>query len=112
MNTEQKLDFLVEKVSSMDIRMEKMEVTMGRMETEVKSIDMRLKKVETKVESMDARLEKVETKVESMDARLDRVEKDIVELKDMDNGIYDEVQRVHRILLEHKRNLQAHLAIS
>ena len=53
MNTEQMLEVILQKINTMDARMEN---------------------VENKIDSMDARMESVENKIESMDARLDSID--------------------------------------
>lgn len=85
MNTEQMLEVILQKINSMDARMEK---------------------VETKIDSMDARMGVIETRMDSMEDRVKLLEALPQQVKEIQLTLESEVCREISIIAE------AHLGLS
>lgn len=85
MNTEQMLEVILQKINSMDARMEK---------------------VETKIDSMDARMGTIETRMDSMEDRVKLLEALPQQVKEIQLTLESEVCREISIIAE------AHLGLS
>lgn len=85
MNTEQMLEVILQKINSMDARMEK---------------------VETKIDSMDARMGTIETRMDSMEDRVKLLEALPQQVKEIQLTLKSEVCREISIIAE------AHLGLS
>ena len=85
MNTEQMLEVILQKINSMDARMEK---------------------VETKIDSMDARMGTIETRMDSMEDRVELLEALPQQVKEIQLTLKSEVCREISIIAE------AHLGLS
>ena len=80
----------------LDLLLEKFDVMSGQMG----SIDNRLTTLEGRVDALDH-------KVTAIDKKED---KHYRELKSMDKAIFDEVERVHHILMRHQADKKVHTA--
>lgn len=100
MTDSQKLDLLLEKMTSFEGKMDSFE---GRMD----SLEGRMDSLEGKVDLLEERVFSVEGELSKFKVQ---VTKSIEELKEMDIMILDEVERVHRILDKHKADPAAHIA--
>ncbi len=100
MTDSQKLDLLLEKVVSLEGKMDSFE---GKMD----SFEGRMDSFEGKLSFFEGRVSSLEGEVSSF---REYVMKSIDELKSMDVMILDEVERVHRILDKHKADPSAHIA--
>ncbi|MEY8393848.1 hypothetical protein AALB64_03280 [Lachnospiraceae bacterium 45-P1] len=95
MNTEQMLEVILQKINTMDARMEN---------------------VENKIDSMDARMESVENKIESMDARLDSIDARVKlleplsqQVKEIQLTLENEISKKINIIAEGHLNLSRKL---
>lgn len=64
------------------------------------------KDLEAIAQLIDARTNQIIQKLDEHDKRFDTIEKDIKDLKKMDNTIFNEVERVHEIMLNKTRELE------
>ena len=80
----------------LDLLLEKFDVMSGQMG----SIDNRLTTLEGRVDALDHKVTTIDKKVD----------KHYRELKSMDKAIFDEVERVHHILMRHQADNSIHTA--
>ena len=87
----------------LDLLLEKFDVMSGQMG----SIDNRLTTLEGRVDALDHKVTALDNKVTAIDKKVD---KHYRELKSMDKAIFDEVERVHHILMRHQADKSVHTA--
>ena len=100
MTDSQKIDLLLEKMTSVEGKVDNLEGKMGNLEGRMDSL-------EGKIDSLEGRMGKVESEVGGLKHQL---LKSTAELKAMDKLILDEVERVHDILNKHIADKTVHTA--
>lgn len=99
MNTEQMLEVILQKINSMDARME-------NVENKIDSMDARMGVIETRMESMENRMESMENRMDSMEDRVKLLEALPQQVKEIQLTLKSEVCREISIIAE------AHLGLS
>lgn len=87
----------------LDLLLEKFDVMSGQMG----SIDNRLTTLEGRVDALDKKVTTLDNRVTALNKKVD---KHYQELKSMDKAIFDEVERVHHILMRHQADKKVHTA--
>ena len=100
MTQDQKLDLLLEKFDVMSGQM-------GSIDNRLTTLEGRVDALDHKVDALDNRVDALDHKVTAIDKKED---KHYRELKSMDKAIFDEVERVHHILMRHQADKSVHTA--
>jgi archaellum component FlaC len=93
MTDSEKLDLLLEKVTSMDShfegidsRFEGMDSRFEGIESRLEKMDDRFERIESRLEGVEGRLEKMDSHFEEIESRLDKME---VRLEKVENDVHD-----------------------
>jgi uncharacterized coiled-coil DUF342 family protein len=72
--------------------------------------DERFDEMDRRFVSIDERFDEMDRRFVSIDERFDEMDRQIADLKAMDEGILEEIVRVHHILEKHMHDPNAHRA--
>jgi predicted nuclease with TOPRIM domain len=97
----EKLDLIIQSLQIITERFDEVDERFDK-------VDERLDKMDERFDKVDERLDKMDERLDKMDERFDKVDEQIAKLKFMDEGILDEVVRVHHILEKHIHDPNAH----
>ena len=89
--------------------------------TDSKKLDVilcHMQKMDERMDKMDAHMQKMDERMDKMDERMDTIESQIKqtervlknEIRNSENLILDEVERVHKILERHQNDNSKHIA--
>lgn len=93
MNTEQMLEVILQKINSMDARME-------NVENKIDSMDARMGVIETRMESMENRMESMENRMDSMEDRVKLLEALPQQVKEIQLTLENEVSKKINIIAD------------
>ncbi len=74
MNTEQMLEVILQKINSMDTRMENVENKIDSLDARMDSLDARMDSLDARMDSLDARMDSLDARMDSLDARMDSMD--------------------------------------
>ena len=104
MTDSKKIDVILNCMQKMDERMDKMDAHMQKMDERMDKMDAHMQKMDERMDKMDARMDTIESQIKQSE----RVLKN--EIRNSENLILDEVERVHKILEKHKNDNNKHIA--
>ena len=114
MTQDQKLDLLLEKYDVMSGQMGSIDNRLSVVEKRLESVDNRLTTLEGRVDALDHKVDALDNRVAALDHKVTAIDKKedkhYRELKSMDKAIFDEVERVHHILMRHQADKKVHTA--
>lgn len=93
MNTEQMLEVILQKINSMDARME-------NVENKIDSMDARMGVIETRMESMENRMESMENRMDFMEDRVKLLEVLPQQVKEIQLTLENEVSKKINIIAD------------
>ena len=80
-------------------------------------LDAKLQPIETRLDNLEARFDSLETKVSNLQNDVASLQKDVTIMKDdirhikhQQNFMFDEIERIHEIVLDHKNDTSKHIA--
>ena len=103
MTDSEKLDVILEKIMQLDVRVMAFDKRLADVDVTVAAFDKRLTDVDVRGAAFDKRLADLDVTVTAFDKRLTDLKRqqmrDTAELKAMDSMIFDEIERMHEILI-------------
>lgn len=80
-------------------------------------LDAKLQPIETRLDNLETRFDGLETKVSNLQNDVTSLQKDVTIMKDdirhikhQQNFMFDEIERIHEIVLDHKNDASKHIA--
>ena len=80
-------------------------------------LDAKLQPIETRLDNLETRFDSIETKVSKLQNDVTSLQKDVTIMKDdirhikhQQNFMFDEIERIHEIVLDHKNDTSKHIA--
>ena len=80
-------------------------------------LDTKLQPIETRFDGLETRFDSIETKVSNLQNDVTSLQKDVTIMKDdirhikhQQNFMFDEIERIHEIVLDHKNDASKHIA--
>ena len=80
-------------------------------------LDAKLQPIETRLDNLETRFDSIETKVSNLQNDVTSLQKDVTIMKDdirhikhQQNFMFDEIERIHEIVLDHKNDASKHIA--
>lgn len=80
-------------------------------------LDAKLQPIETRLDNLETRFDSIETKVSNLQNDVASLQKDVTIMKDdirhikhQQNFMFDEIERIHEIVLDHKNDTSKHIA--
>lgn len=80
-------------------------------------LDAKLQPIDTRLDNLEARFDSLETKVSNLQNDVASLQKDVTIMKDdirhikhQQNLMFDEIERIHEIVLDHKNDTSKHIA--
>ena len=80
-------------------------------------LDAKLQPIETRLDGLETRFDSIETKVSKLQNDVTSLQKDVTIMKDdirhikhQQNFMFDEIERIHEIVLDHKNDASKHIA--
>ena len=80
-------------------------------------LDAKLQPIETRLDNLETRFDSIETKVSKLQNDVTSLQKDVTIIKDdirhikhQQNFMFDEIERIHEIVLDHKNDASKHIA--
>ena len=80
-------------------------------------LDAKLQPIETRLDYLETRFDSIETKVSNLQNDVASLQKDVTIMKDdirhikhQQNFMFDEIERIHEIVLDHKNDTSKHIA--
>ena len=107
MNDSQKLDLILDKINSVDARLEGVDARLDEM-------DARFDRIDARLDEMDARFDRIDVRLDEMDARFDRIDTKIedleLEVRAIKFIIENEISRNVKIIAEGHLDLSRKLS--
>lgn len=107
MNNNEKLDLILEQLSSISIRME---TKFNAIDDKFNSIDARFDAIDVKFDAMDARLDAIDVRLTTLENDVSDIKADLKQFHRYADMILDEVERVHGFLNDHINDTSKHIA--
>lgn len=80
-------------------------------------LDAKLQPIETRLDNLETRFDGLEIKVSNLQNDVTSLQKDVTIMKDdirhikhQQNFMFDEIERIHEIVLDHKNDASKHIA--
>ena len=80
-------------------------------------LDAKLQPIETRLDNLETRFDGLETKISNLQNDVTSLQKDVTIMKDdirhikhQQNFMFDEIERIHEIVLDHKNDASKHIA--
>lgn len=88
-----------------------------KLDAKLQPIETRLDRLETKVDNLETKVDNLETNVSNLQSEVTALQRDTAMLKEDTRHIikkqdfmFDEMERIHEILLDHKNDTNKHIA--
>lgn len=88
-----------------------------KLDAKLQPIETRLDNLETRFDGLEVKFDGLETKVSNLQNDVTSLQKDVTIMKDdirhikhQQNFMFDEVERIHEIVLDHKNDTSKHIA--
>lgn len=73
-------------------------------------LDTKLQPIETRLDNLETKVSKLQNDVTSLQKDVTIIKDDIRHIKHQQNFMFDEIERIHEIVLDHKNDASKHIA--